>query len=143
VEEEQFNIQLMAKYREIEKNEIRFRENDLEDADIMVVAFGTSGRIAQSAITMARQEGIKVGLFRPISLYPYPYDRIRELAQGKNAVLVVEMSGGQMIEDVRLAVQDRAPISFYGRMGGIIPLPDEIFEEIKKIHKDITEAAIS
>jgi 2-oxoglutarate ferredoxin oxidoreductase subunit alpha len=139
--EEKFNLKLMAKYREIEKNEIRYREYEVEDADILIVAFGTAGRIAQSAIRMARQEGIKVGIFRPISLYPYPYDRLREIIQGKKAVLVVEMSGGQMIEDVQLAVQDRAPIFFYGRMGGMVPLPDEIFREIQKIHKDITNVA--
>ena len=139
--EEKFNLKLMAKYREIEKNEIRYREYEVEDADILIVAFGTAGRISQSAINMARQEGIKVGIFRPISLYPYPYDRLREIIQGKKAVLVVEMSGGQMIEDVQLAVQDRAPIFFYGRMGGMVPLPDEIFREIQKIYKDITNVA--
>lgn len=138
--EEKLNLQLMAKYREIEKNEVRYREVEVEDADILVAAFGTAGRITQSAITMARQEGIKVGLFRPISLFPYPYDRLRELVQGKKAVLVVEMNGGQMIEDVKLAVQDRVPISFYGRMGGMVPLPDEILDEIQVIHKQIVEA---
>ncbi len=139
--EEKLNLKLMAKYREIEKNEIRYREYEVEDADILIVAFGTAGRIAQSAIRMARQEGIKVGIFRPISLYPYPYDRLREIVQGKKAVLVVEMNGGQMIEDVQLAVQDRVPISFYGRMGGMVPLPDEIFREIHKIHKDLAKVA--
>lgn len=137
VKEEEFNIKLMAKFREIEKNEVRYREYDIEDAEILIVAFGTSGRIAQSAIKVAREEGIKVGIFRPVSLYPYPYDRLREVIKDKKAILVVEMSGGQMLEDVHLAVQDRVPITFYGRMGGMVPFPDEILEEIRKIHKDV------
>jgi 2-oxoglutarate ferredoxin oxidoreductase subunit alpha len=137
VEEEKINLKLMRKYRVIEKNEIRYRMNDTDDAEIVIVAFGTAGRIAQSAVKMARQEGIKVGLFRPISLYPYPYAEIREMIEGKKAVLVVEMNGGQMLEDVKLAVQDRLPISFYGRMGGMVPLPDEIFEEILKIQQNL------
>jgi 2-oxoglutarate ferredoxin oxidoreductase subunit alpha len=139
VEEEEFNIKLMQKYREVEENEIRYRMNETDDAEILIVAFGTSGRIAQSAVKMARQEGIKAGLFRPVSLYPYPYGQIRETIQGKRAVLVVEMNGGQMLEDVKLAVQDRVPISFYGRMGGMLPLPDEILDEIRKIHNDLVE----
>jgi len=139
VEEEVFNIKLMQKYREVEENEIRYRKNETDDAEILIVAFGTSGRIAQSAVKMARQEGIKVGLFRPISLYPYPYEQIREAIQDKKAVLVVEMNGGQMLEDVKLAVQDRVPITFYGRMGGMVPLPDEIPDEIRKIHDDQVE----
>ncbi|OGO20530.1 MAG: 3-methyl-2-oxobutanoate dehydrogenase subunit VorB [Chloroflexi bacterium RBG_16_48_8] len=137
VEEEEFNLKLMSKYGEIEKNEIRYRLNEMEDAEIVVVAFGTAGRIAQSAVKMVREEGIKVGLFRPISLYPYPYTRIREIVQDRRAVLVVEMNGGQMLEDVQLAVQGQVPISFYGRMGGMVPLPDEIVEEIRKIHKEL------
>jgi 2-oxoglutarate ferredoxin oxidoreductase subunit alpha len=137
VDEEEFNIKLMNKYREIEKNEIRYCESETNDAEILVVAFGTSGRIAQSAIKMARQESVKVGLFRPISLYPYPYARLREIIQDKKAVLVIEMNGGQMLEDVQLAVQDRIPITFYGRMGGMVPLPDEILDEIRKIHKNL------
>ena len=139
VEEEKINLKLMRKYREIEKNEVRYRMGDTDDADIVVVAFGTAGRIAQSAVKMARQEGIKVGLFRPISLYPYPYAEIREMIQDKKAILVVEMNGGQMLEDVKLAVQDRLPISFYGRMGGMVPLPDEIFDEIRKIQQNLDE----
>jgi 2-oxoglutarate ferredoxin oxidoreductase subunit alpha len=137
VKEEELNIKLMSKYQEVEKNEVRYRLNQAEDAEILIVAFGTAGRISQSAIKMAREEGVKVGLFRPISLYPYPYTEIREMIQDKKAVLVVEMNGGQMREDVQLAVQDRVPISFYGRMGGMVPLPDEILEEVRKIHNGL------
>jgi len=137
VDEEVVNLRLMKKYKEIEKNEIRFRQIDVEDAEIVVVAFGTAGRIAQSATKMTREEGIKVGLFRPISLYPFPYTQIRDLVRDKKAVLVVEMNGGQMLEDVQLAVQGQVPISFYGRMGGMVPLPDEIVGEIRKIHQEL------
>ena len=84
-------------------------------------------------VNAAREEGIRVGLMRPISLYPYPYDRVREIAEQVQAILVVEMSGGQMLEDVRLAVEGRVPIHFYGRMGGVVPLPDEVLEEIRKV----------
>jgi 2-oxoglutarate ferredoxin oxidoreductase subunit alpha len=137
VEEEEFNLKLMSKYREIEKNEIRYRTNDTEDAEMLILAFGTAGRISQSAIKMARQKGIKVGLFRPISLYPFPYEQIRVTIRDKKAILVVEMNGGQMLEDVELAVQGQVPIQFYGRMGGMVPLPDEIFEAIIKLHDSL------
>jgi 2-oxoglutarate ferredoxin oxidoreductase subunit alpha len=132
--EETFNRKLMAKQAVIEANEIRFREFLLEDADLAVVAFGTAGRIVQSAIRAAREDGIRVGLLRPVSLYPYPYARISELAAQVRGILVVEMNGGQMIEDVRLAVQGRVPVEFYGRMGGVTPLPDEILEAIRRLH---------
>ncbi len=130
VEEEQLNLKLKAKQALIEASEVRFKELLLEDAQLAVVAFGTAGRVAQSAVRQARQAGIPVGLLRPISLYPYPKDRVRALADQVQAILVVEMNGGQMVEDVRLAVEGRVPVSFYGRMGGIIPLPDEVLEQI-------------
>jgi 2-oxoglutarate ferredoxin oxidoreductase subunit alpha len=132
--EEQFNHKLMRKMREIEAAEIRLREIGTEDAEIGVVAFGTAGRIAQTAIRAAREEGIKVGLLRPISLYPYPYDHVRRLSQRVKSMLVVEMNGGQMIDDVRLAVEGRVPVSFYGRMGGMVPMPDDVLEAIRKVH---------
>jgi 2-oxoglutarate ferredoxin oxidoreductase subunit alpha len=135
--EEVFNLKLMDKFKEIEANEVRYKELLLEDAEIAVIAYGTAGRIAQSAVNIARGEGIKAGLMRPISLYPYPYDRVREISEQVKAILVVEMSGGQMLEDVRLAVEGRVPLSFYGRMGGIVPLPDEVLEEIRKVHSDM------
>lgn len=133
VEEEKFNRVLMAKQAEIEANEVRFREQSLDDAQIAVVAFGTAGRVAQSAVRAAREQGLPVGLLRPVSLYPYPYDRVRALADQVKALLVVEMNGGQMVNDVRLAVEGRVPVSFYGRMGGMMPLPDEVLEEIRKL----------
>jgi 2-oxoglutarate ferredoxin oxidoreductase subunit alpha len=140
-EEEKFNLKLMEKYRQIERDEIRYREWMLDDAEIAIVAFGTAGRIAQSAVGAAREEGIHVGLLRPISLFPYPYHRVREIAEQVKAILVVEMSAGQMLEDVRLGVEGRVPISFYGRTGGVVPLPDEVFAEIKKLHSQILQMA--
>ncbi|HSR47536.1 MAG TPA: 3-methyl-2-oxobutanoate dehydrogenase subunit beta, partial [Anaerolineales bacterium] len=107
--------------------------------EMAVVAFGSAGRIAQSAIRAARDEGIKVGMFRPVSLYPYPYARLSELAAKLKAFLVVEMNSGQMIEDVRLANEGRLPVHFYGRMGGVTPLPEEILEAIRKVNAGSTE----
>jgi 2-oxoglutarate ferredoxin oxidoreductase subunit alpha len=137
VELEKLNIKLMAKKAEIEANEVRYRDLLLEDAELAVVAFGTSGRIAQSAITAAREQGIKVGLMRPISLFPFPFERIRRLAEEVKAILVVEMNGGQMVEDVRLGVEGKVPVSFYGRMGGMVPMPEEVLEEIRKLSLSI------
>ena len=133
VEEEKYNLTLMAKQREIEANEVRFRELLLEDAELAVVAFGTAGRIAQSAVHAAREQGIKVGLLRPISLFPFPYERVRKLADEVRAILVVEMNGGQMLDDVRLGVEGKVPVSFYGRMGGMVPMPEEVLDEIQKL----------
>lgn len=135
--EEEFNQKLLNKYKMIEQDEIRYRELELEDADIAIVAFGTAGRIAQSAINIARREGLKVGLHRPISLYPFPYERVKEISERVKAILVVEMNSGQMIEDVRLAVESKVPVEFYGRMGGVVPLPDEILDEIKKLYSQL------
>ena len=134
-EEEVFNLKLVEKQKEIEANEVRFNSLLLEDAEIAVVAYGTAGRIAQSAIKQAREEGIKVGLLRPISLYPFPFDAIGKVADQVKRILVVEMSGGQMLDDVRLAVEGKIPVDFYGRMGGMVPLPDEVFEQIQELNE--------
>jgi len=130
VNEEVFNLRLVEKQKVIEANEVRYKSTNLDDADIAVVAFGTAGRIAQSAIRQVREEGLKVGLLRPISLYPYPFEAISKLADQVKRILVVEMNGGQMLDDVRLAVEGKVPVDFYGRMGGIVPLPDEVYEQI-------------
>jgi 2-oxoglutarate ferredoxin oxidoreductase subunit alpha len=134
-EEEVFNLKLVEKQKEIEANEVRFNSLLLEDAEIAVVAYGTAGRIAQSAIKQAREAGIKVGLLRPISLYPFPFDAIGKVADQVKRILVVEMSGGQMLDDVRLAVEGKIPVDFYGRMGGMVPLPDEVFEQIQELNE--------
>jgi 2-oxoglutarate ferredoxin oxidoreductase subunit alpha len=130
--EEAFNRKLQARFREIEANEVRYREYAVEDADLVVVGFGTAGRVAQTAVKQARTAGLRVGLLRPISLYPFPSARLAELAGRAGSFLVVEMNSGQMVEDVRLAVEGRAPVTFYGRMGGVVPYPDELLEVIRR-----------
>ena len=129
---EQINLNLQAKYAEMQK-EVRFEEFDIEDADVALVAFGLSSRICQKAVDLAREKGIKLGLLRPITLYPYPYDRLKKLAEQVEFFLVVEMNAGQMVEDVRLAVEGKKPVHFKGRMGGMIPSPEDIFEEVETI----------
>lgn len=127
---EKHNLHLRAKLAEIKAHEVRSKEFMTEDAEYLIVAFGTMGRVASSAIRQARAQGIRVGLLRPITLWPYPEDRLRELAAGKKAILVVEMNAGQMLLDVKAIVEGRAPVHFYGRMGGSIPLPDEIINSL-------------
>jgi len=126
------NLALQAKYAEIRKNEVRYEEAETEDADIVIVAYGSTARIAKTVVRMARAEGIRLGLFRPITLWPYPYEPLRALADRVDTVLTVEMSAGQMWEDVRLAVAERANTPFYGEMGGIVPTPKEILTEVRK-----------
>lgn len=130
---EALNHRLQAKLRAIEALERRWVEYQTEDAEYLLVAYGTVGRTCMTVMREARALGIKVGLFRPVSLWPYPGPRLRALAEGKRALLVVEMNAGQMLEDVRLAVGDRAPVEFYGRMGGVMPLPDEILEALQRV----------
>jgi 2-oxoglutarate ferredoxin oxidoreductase subunit alpha len=132
-EMEAINLRLQAKYREIEKNEVLFEEYDCEDAEYLVVAFGTSARVSQKAVEMARAEGIKAGLLRPITLYPFPTNAISNYANKVKGILTVEMSAGQMVEDVRLAVNGRTPVEFYGRLGGIVPSPDEVLNALKTL----------
>jgi 2-oxoglutarate ferredoxin oxidoreductase subunit alpha len=139
--EEEYNRKLQAKLALIRENEVRYAEYQIEDAEYAVVGFGTSGRVAQTAVKQARAEGLRVGLFRPISLFPFPEKRLAELAKQARSFLVVEMNAGQMIEDVRLAVSGQGPggstppVKFYGRMGGVVPLPDEVLEAIHGIAK--------
>jgi 2-oxoglutarate ferredoxin oxidoreductase subunit alpha len=132
---EKVNLELNAKYELICKNEVRYEEIMTEDAEYLIVAYGLSSRISHKTVLLAREKGIKLGLLRPITLYPYPYDRIRELAGHLKGILTVELNAGQMIEDVRLAVEGRTPVWHYGRMGGIIPGPDEVLENFMKLAK--------
>ncbi|MBI3244538.1 MAG: 3-methyl-2-oxobutanoate dehydrogenase subunit VorB [Chloroflexi bacterium] len=131
--EEAFNRKLQEKYARIRESEVRFVEYETADAEYLVVGFGTSGRVAQTAVKQARAQGLKVGLLRPISLWPFPEQRLAELAKQVRGVLVVEMNAGQMVDDVRLAVNGKVPVQFYGRMGGVVPLPDEVLDEIRKM----------
>jgi 2-oxoglutarate ferredoxin oxidoreductase subunit alpha len=132
-EEEKMNLRQISRWRMIQANEVRYKEYFLDDAEFVVVGFGTAGRVALSAVRAARQQGIKVGLLRPITVCPFPFEIIDQLAGRASAFLVTEMNSGQMLEDVRLAVRGRAPIEFYGRMGGVVPLPDELLHEIQRI----------
>jgi 2-oxoglutarate ferredoxin oxidoreductase subunit alpha len=131
----EMNLVLQAKYREIEAHEVRHEESDTEDADIIIAAHGTIARIAKSVIREARAEGIKLGLFRPITLWPFPYEPLRALSDQVDTVLTVEMSAGQMWEDIRLAVAERAATPFYGELGGVVPTPRAILNEVRK-HAD-------
>jgi 2-oxoglutarate ferredoxin oxidoreductase subunit alpha len=128
---EAHNRHLQEKLSLIRGCEVRYREYWLDDAELVIVAYGTAGRIALSAARQARAEGLRVGLLRPLTLYPFPTERLARLAKQARAFLVVEMSAGQMVEDVRLAVEGRAPVRFYGRTGGAMPMPDEIFEVVR------------
>jgi len=132
-QEEQTNLRLMKRWFEIEKNEIRYKEYYLDDAEFVVVGFGTAGRVALSAVRTARQMGIKVGLLRPITLSPFPFQVLDELSKRVQGLLVVEMNMGQMLNDVQLAVKSRVPVEFYGRPGGIVPFADEILAEIQRM----------
>lgn len=133
VEEEKLNLRLMRRWQEVCAREIRYKEYFLEDAEFAVVAFGSIGRVALSAVRMARAQGIKAGLLRPITVSPFPENAVRELAGRVQGLLVVEANTGQMLQDVRLAVMERAPLEFYGRPGGVIPFPDEILAEIQRL----------
>lgn len=128
---EEINIRLQKKYAEIQEKEVRYEEFMLEDADYAIVAFGSAARIAKKAIEMARAEGIKVGLLRPITLWPFPYKEIAALGKKVKGILSLEINAGQMIEDIKLAVECKIPVQHYGRLGGIIPAPDEVVDAIK------------
>jgi 2-oxoglutarate ferredoxin oxidoreductase subunit alpha len=129
-EMEETNLRLQRKYREIEKNEVMYEEFMCDDAEYVIIAFGTCARVSQKSVEMAREKGIKAGLLRPITLFPYPTEAISKLADRVKGFLTVEMSAGQMVEDVRLAVNGRVPVAFHGRMGGIVPSPDEVFDAL-------------
>jgi 2-oxoglutarate ferredoxin oxidoreductase subunit alpha len=135
VDEEIMNLRLLNRWQTIQANEVRYKEYFLDDADIVIVGFGTAGRVALSAVRQARAEGIKVGLLRPITVSPFPSEVISQLAGRAEAFLVTEMNSGQMLEDVRLAVRGRVPVEFYGRLGGVVPFPDEILGEIHRMAK--------
>jgi 2-oxoglutarate ferredoxin oxidoreductase subunit alpha len=129
---ERVNDRLQARLKEIIACEQRWETFSCDDAEIVVIAFGTAARIAKTAIRQARTQGIQAGLFRPITVFPYPYDALRQVATGKR-LLVFELNAGQMLEDVRLATRDSVPIAFYGKTGGVVPLPDDVLKEIKQL----------
>ncbi|MGZ6340010.1 MAG: 3-methyl-2-oxobutanoate dehydrogenase subunit VorB [Candidatus Limnocylindrales bacterium] len=131
---ERHNLALQAKYRAIVASEVRFADEQTDDADLLIVAYGTAARVARSAVAQARAEGLRVGLFRPISLWPFPEPQLRSLADRMRGILVVELSAGQMVEDVRLAVEGRCPVAFHGRTGGMVPSPDEVAAALAELN---------
>jgi 2-oxoglutarate ferredoxin oxidoreductase subunit alpha len=134
--QEMTNYRMMQNWQQVCNNEIRLKEYYLDDAEFVVIGFGTAGRTALTAVRAARAEGMKVGLLRPITLSPFPEAQLRALADQAQAFLVVEMSTGQMLDDVRRIVGRGVPVEFYGRMGGHVPFPDEILGEINRLAKD-------
>lgn len=129
---EKHNIHLQEKYKKIEAEEVRFEEINCEDADYLLVAFGSCARICQKAMELARAEGLKVGIFRPITLWPFPSKALSSYADKTKAMLTVEMNAGQMVEDVRLAVNGKVDVAHYGRLGGMIPTPDDVLTALKQ-----------
>ncbi len=123
---ERHDIALQAVYEEIEANEIRWAGEELADAEIILVAYGTAARVSRTAVQRARAQGLRAGLFRPISLWPFPAAALREASAGARAVVAVEMSAGQLVEDVRLAIEGKVPVFHHGRMGGMVPTPDGV-----------------
>ncbi|MCB0806350.1 MAG: 3-methyl-2-oxobutanoate dehydrogenase subunit VorB [Bacteroidales bacterium] len=130
--QERHNEALQRKYKEVEEKEVRYEKINCDDADYIFVAYGTSARICQKSMQLAREKGIKVGLFRPITLFPFPKKELHEMAGQVKGILSVEMSAGQMIEDILLAVEGKVKVEHYGRMGGIIPAPGEVVDALEQ-----------
>ncbi len=128
---EAHNDALQAKFRTIAAQEVRWAGEALEDAEVVIVAYGTAARVARTTVADARAHGLRVGLFRPISLWPFPSEALAAAAAGARAVLVVELSAGQMVEDVRLAVDGRVPVLFHGRTGGMVPTPGDVLHAVR------------
>jgi 2-oxoglutarate ferredoxin oxidoreductase subunit alpha len=131
-------LERAKRYADLEANHAEAECYLTDDADIIVAAYGATSRVCKSAVNAARKNGIKAGLFRPITLWPYPKKALSDAAANAKALLTVEMSTGQMIEDVKLAIECSKPVHFFGRTGGIIPTPAEVLENIEKIAKDPT-----
>ncbi|MBN2236517.1 MAG: 3-methyl-2-oxobutanoate dehydrogenase subunit VorB [Bacteroidales bacterium] len=130
--QEAHNLKLQEKYKKMEENEVRYEMINCEDADYIIVAYGSSARIAQKTMDQARAKGLKVGIFRLITLFPFPKNEINKLADRVKGFLAVEMSAGQMIEDVRLAVNGKVPAEHYGRYGGVIHSPEEVLAALEQ-----------
>ncbi len=129
---EAHNRRLQSKFAAIAEHEVRWAGEHLEDAEIVIVAYGTSARVARTAIERAHDQGLRAGLFRPISLWPFPTNELSDIAREVRAIVVVEMSAGQMVEDVRLAAEGRTPVFFYGRTGGMVPTPGEVVDALSR-----------
>jgi len=133
---EQRNNALQKKYRTMKTRDVRYQTDAVEDAELIVVSFGIAARIATAAVRMLREDGMKIGHFRPITLFPFPEQQLRELAGPHRRFMTVELNAGQMVEDVRLAVNGRSEVLFYGRPGGAIMTPEELYERLKGAVKD-------
>ena len=136
---EELNVRRYERYAVIQRDEQRAETYLTEDADIVLVAFGGAARVARSAVNAAREQGVKAGLFRPITLWPFPTEALSALADQAKAFLDVEMNMGQMVDDVKLVVSGRAPVEFYGRAGGVIPTPAEVLERICALNAEAGE----
>ncbi len=133
VELEEHNRKLQKKYHRIEVAEVRYEELYTADAEMIMVGYGIVSRILQTVVEEARSQGLRVGLLRPITLWPFPNKRIQELAETAKLFFVTELSNGQMVDDVRLALEGKRPVNFYGRMGGSVPTTQEILKQVKEI----------
>jgi 2-oxoglutarate ferredoxin oxidoreductase subunit alpha len=140
---EAFNKKLQKKLDVIRENEVRYDELFVDDAEIVVMAFGTSARICRTAVMHLREEGLPVGLFRPVTVWPFPEKRVNEIAAKVKSILVVEMNAGQMLHDIRASVDRKIPISFLGRMGGSIPMPSEVEDRVRSMFTNELEPKIS
>jgi 2-oxoglutarate ferredoxin oxidoreductase subunit alpha len=141
---EKINLRLQEKYSRINETEVRYELISADDADYFLVAYGLAARIAHLALELARAEGIAVGLLRPITLYPFPYRILDQLSNRLKGILDIELNAGQMVEDVRLGVNGKVPVEFYGRMGGVIPSAEEILEALRGLvggEEPLTESA--
>lgn len=135
---ERNNVRFQNKYKQIEESEVIYEELLCDDAEYLIVAFGSAARISQKAVEIARKEGMKVGLFRPVTLWPFPKKQLKAYSEKVKGMLTVELNAGQMVEDVQLAVECKIPVNHFGRLGGIVPTPDEVVEEVKKM-KEMTK----
>jgi 2-oxoglutarate ferredoxin oxidoreductase subunit alpha len=132
VDMEKRNLRLQAKYKKMSEEEVRFEEFSCKDAEYLLVAYGSSARICQKTVQLARDNGIKAGLLRPVTLYPFPTKKIRSMTETAKGILSVEMNAGQMVEDVRLAVNGKIPVEHYGRFGGMVHSPNEVLEALEE-----------
>ena len=132
---EQVNLALFTKYEKITQNEIKYEAYNTEGCEVLIAAYGTTARIVKSVISMAQKQGLKIGLFRPVTLWPFPYDTLHELAcqQSVKHVMSVELSGGQMVDDIKIGVNGAKPVSFFGRTGGMVPMPEEVLDAVMKL----------
>jgi 2-oxoglutarate ferredoxin oxidoreductase subunit alpha len=129
------NWKLYQKYEQMKKEEVRFESSWVDDAQLIVAAFGSMARVSKTAVALAREGGLKVGLFRPITLFPFPETALFDLSKKVKRFLTVELNTGQMVEDVKLSVARDAEVCFYGRPPGSLPSPEEVMEEIKKYYR--------